>query len=294
MNRLFTIMNWTATEFTVAMKEIQEREESLVRGLPPTSSDLTQQQRKCSIMFELSVNLLRLLEFVVRELPASFLGAESSSVVNVDRLLETMSFVLQHTTVGPDSVLFERIVVGAQHLTVLEKVSRFAILAPVTGILTNLFVAAQERLEEKKSDLNDFVERVASSRIDVACLEYLAHFVTGEVSSKPDLPSQQRLGNFQDFLSALKEVQTEREARVEVDDLEIPEKFLDPITYNLMRDPVALPSKVVVDRSTIVRHLQTDQTDPFSRAELTMEMVEPEEALRGEIEEWMSQQKTTK
>ena len=294
LNRLFTIMNWTATEFTVAMKEIQEREESLVRGLPPTSSDLTQQQRKCSIMFELSVNLLRLLEFVVRELPASFLGAESSSVVNVDRLLETMSFVLQHTTMGPDSVLFERIVVGAQHLTVLEKVSRFAILAPVTGILTNLFVAAQERLEEKKSDQNDFVERVASSRIDVACLEYLAHFVTGEVSSKPDLPSQQRLGNFQDFLSALKEVQTEREARVEVDDLEIPEKFLDPITYNLMRDPVALPSKVVVDRSTIVRHLQTDQTDPFSRAELTMEMVEPEEALRGEIEEWMSQQKTTK
>ena len=87
-------------------------------------------------------------------------------------------------------MLFERIVVGAQHLTVLEKVSRFAILAPVTGILTNLFVAAQERLEEKKSDLNDFVERVASSRIDVACLEYLAHFVTGEVSSKPDLPSQ--------------------------------------------------------------------------------------------------------
>ena len=93
-------------------------------------------------------------------------------------------------------------------------------------------------MEEKKSDLNDFVERVASSRIDVACLEYLAHFVTGEVSSKPDLPSQQRLGNFQDFLSALKEVQTEREARVEVDDLEIPEKFLDPITYNLMRDPL--------------------------------------------------------
>ncbi|KII72053.1 putative ubiquitin conjugation factor E4 [Thelohanellus kitauei] len=42
----------------------------------------------------------------------------------------------------------------------------------------------------------------------------------------------------------------------EPDGDEIPDEFLDPISYTLMRDPVMLPaSKVIVDRSTITKHL---------------------------------------
>lgn len=45
-----------------------------------------------------------------------------------------------------------------------------------------------------------------------------------------------------------------------------PDEFLDPILSILMKDPVILPSsKVVVDRSTISRHLLSDQSDPFNR-----------------------------
>jgi ubiquitin conjugation factor E4 A len=45
-----------------------------------------------------------------------------------------------------------------------------------------------------------------------------------------------------------------------------PEEFLDPILSILMTDPVILPSsKVVVDRTTISRHLLSDQSDPFNR-----------------------------
>lgn len=45
-----------------------------------------------------------------------------------------------------------------------------------------------------------------------------------------------------------------------------PEEFLDPIMSTLMIDPVILPSShVIVDRTTIARHLLSDQTDPFNR-----------------------------
>ncbi|XP_037957885.1 ubiquitin conjugation factor E4 A isoform X2 [Teleopsis dalmanni] len=67
-----------------------------------------------------------------------------------------------------------------------------------------------------------------------------------------------------------------------------PDEYLDPIMSTLMTDPVTLPSsKVTVDRSTIARHLLSDQTDPFNRAPLTMDKVKSNTALKEEIEKWM-------
>ncbi|XP_030377001.1 ubiquitin conjugation factor E4 A [Scaptodrosophila lebanonensis] len=67
-----------------------------------------------------------------------------------------------------------------------------------------------------------------------------------------------------------------------------PEEYLDPIISTLMTDPVVLPSsKVTVDRSTIARHLLSDQTDPFNREPLTMDKVKSNEALKVEIEQWI-------
>ena len=67
-----------------------------------------------------------------------------------------------------------------------------------------------------------------------------------------------------------------------------PDHFLDSILSHLMTDPVRLPnSGCVVDRSTIARHLLSDQTDPFTRAPLTMEQLEPMDELKEEIALWM-------
>ena len=50
----------------------------------------------------------------------------------------------------------------------------------------------------------------------------------------------------------------------------------DPITCLIMDDPVQLPSSGhVMDRSTIARHLLSDERDPFSRAPLKIEQVVP-------------------
>ncbi|KAG9348258.1 hypothetical protein JZ751_001993 [Albula glossodonta] len=63
-----------------------------------------------------------------------------------------------------------------------------------------------------------------------------------------------------------------------------PDEFLDPIMSTLMLDPVLLPSShVTVDRSTIARHLLSDQTDPFNRSPLTMDQIRPNEDLKQQI-----------
>lgn len=78
------------------------------------------------------------------------------------------------------------------------------------------------------------------------------------------------------------------------DDLvaDAPEEFLDAIMGTLMRDPVTLPSSgQTVDRSTIARHILSDQTDPFNRQPLTMDMVIPATDLHLRTEQWLREKK---
>ena len=57
---------------------------------------------------------------------------------------------------------------------------------------------------------------------------------------------------------------------------DVPDELLDPLTFELMRDPVRLPSSnMVVDRSTITQHLLSNNVDPFNRQTLTMDMLQP-------------------
>ncbi|PIO70948.1 u-box domain protein [Teladorsagia circumcincta] len=55
-----------------------------------------------------------------------------------------------------------------------------------------------------------------------------------------------------------------------------PEEFKDPVMDTLMEDPVRLPSGHIMDRKHIMRHLLSSQTNPFNRAPLTEEELEPE------------------
>nr|XP_022317607.1 ubiquitin conjugation factor E4 A-like [Crassostrea virginica] len=71
-----------------------------------------------------------------------------------------------------------------------------------------------------------------------------------------------------------------------------PEEFLDPIMGTLMRDPVTLPSsKNIVDKAVIARHILSDQTDPFNRSPLSLDMVVPNVELKERIEKWIQEKK---
>ena len=66
-----------------------------------------------------------------------------------------------------------------------------------------------------------------------------------------------------------------------------PEEFLDPILSVVMRDPVKLPSsRQTIDRSTLAKHLLSNETDPFNREPLTMDMVHPDLELKERIVQW--------
>ena len=77
--------------------------------------------------------------------------------------------------------------------------------------------------------------------------------------------------------------------QAEVDLGAIPAEFEDPIMGDLMKDPVLLPSKHIVDRSTIVQHLLSDPKDPFTRQPMTVEDAVPQTELRERIEQWRAQ-----
>ena len=69
---------------------------------------------------------------------------------------------------------------------------------------------------------------------------------------------------------------------------EAPEEFVDPLTAELMKSPVELPSGHVVDDSTIRQHLLNELSDPFSRQPLEPENVKPLPDLKKRIEEWLA------
>ncbi|KAK8586823.1 hypothetical protein V6N13_085843 [Hibiscus sabdariffa] len=76
---------------------------------------------------------------------------------------------------------------------------------------------------------------------------------------------------------------------------DIPDEFLDPIQYTLMKDPVILPSsRITLDRPVIQRHLLSDSTDPFNRSHLTAEMLIPNTELKARIEEFVRSQELKK
>lgn len=107
-----------------------------------------------------------------------------------------------------------------------------------------------------------------------------------------------RIGGGAELITELERVSEEvaRLATVQQGDEELlaeaPEEFLDPIMSTLMLDPVTLPSsRVNIDRPTIARHLLSDQTDPFNRSPLTMNMVTSNVELKTKIENWIADKK---
>jgi hypothetical protein len=62
------------------------------------------QQRKCSVIFDISCNLARILEFCTREIPCAFLAG---SDMNLRRLTELVVFILNHIISAANAEFFD-------------------------------------------------------------------------------------------------------------------------------------------------------------------------------------------
>eukprot|EP00249_Psilotum_nudum_P024720 c29275_g1_i2 orf=485-4546(+) len=193
LNRLFNTLNWTISEFSVSLKEMQEQSDQRQLQGP----DL--QQRKCTIMFELSCNLERVLEFFTHELPQAFL---CGSEMNLLRLCEVLMFILNHTTSSADALLFDSTV--RQQGQSPEKMNRAMILAPLVGIILNLFAAQISPNLRTRHDLAETIANVDVSSAAIANFHYLLEY--NWASAFKGDPSLPRLCQLRDFIQKLKAV----------------------------------------------------------------------------------------
>ncbi|XP_047329553.1 E3 ubiquitin-protein ligase RKP [Impatiens glandulifera] len=145
INRLFNMLSWTMTEFSVLIRELLEK-----------CKVLEFQQRKCSVIFDLSCNLARLLELFTREIPQAFL---SGADTNLRRLTELIIFILNYVASEKDPEVFELSV--RRHSQTQEKINRGMILAPLVGIIVNLLDSNVEETADC-NEKNDIVSVFAS------------------------------------------------------------------------------------------------------------------------------------
>ncbi|RKU40882.1 hypothetical protein DL546_001559 [Coniochaeta pulveracea] len=104
--------------------------------------------------------------------------------------------------------------------------------------------------------------------------------------SLKDPAAQEAWLALQQKFAQAKEILDQAEADFGTD---LPPEFEDPIMGDIMNDPVILPSKHVVDRSTIVQHLLSDPKDPYTRQPMTEDDVIPHDELKKQIEAWKAE-----
>ncbi|KAF8843284.1 hypothetical protein BDN67DRAFT_946028 [Paxillus ammoniavirescens] len=108
---------------------------------------------------------------------------------------------------------------------------------------------------------------------------------------KIPLKTEAELEQLRLFVTKVEEAKATIEA--EEDMGEIPDEFLDPLMFTLMRDPVILPSsRAIVDRSTIKSHLLSDAKDPFNRVPLTINDVIPDLELKAKIDAFIAERRS--
>eukprot|EP01083_Nonionella_stella_P007585 21877_1 len=70
-------------------------------------------------------------------------------------------------------------------------------------------------------------------------------------------------------------------------DIEPPKEYQDPITYELMTDPViCIKSGYTYDRKSIVNQIRTNGADPFTRQKITVSDIVPNRLIKDCIDKW--------
>eukprot|EP01063_Lacrimia_lanifica_P002548 TRINITY_DN11341_c0_g1_i1.p1 TRINITY_DN11341_c0_g1~~TRINITY_DN11341_c0_g1_i1.p1 ORF type:complete len:253 (+),score=66.19 TRINITY_DN11341_c0_g1_i1:59-817(+) len=86
------------------------------------------------------------------------------------------------------------------------------------------------------------------------------------------------------FDRCVDEANRNRAARPEADDT--PSAFCDPITFELMEDPVQVPSGHTFERATILEHIARFNNNPLTKEPLAPDALTSNRALADAIAEW--------
>jgi ubiquitin conjugation factor E4 B len=98
------------------------------------------------------------------------------------------------------------------------------------------------------------------------------------------------LRRFEGFSQVVKERKLVLEAD-KVDISDAPEEFLDRVTYELMKEPMRLPSGCIMDHEALQKMLLSRPVDPWTALPLTIEECVPDTELKQQIEEYLAQKR---
>lgn len=92
-----------------------------------------------------------------------------------------------------------------------------------------------------------------------------------------------------DFATQRREVRSafERAEEQETKERIVPDWMVDPITFEVMHDPVITPSGVSYERVAILKHLSTSGLDPLTREKLTKGMLVSNVGLKNACAEFL-------
>eukprot|EP00798_Chlamydomonas_sp_ICE-L_P017518 gene17518-23836_t len=164
LNRLFNTLNWALTDFAVSIADLYDQHMSPARSSSTSTRLATeeqQQQRKATVMFDLTVSLLRLLEYTALNSPEAFL---EPGAIELTRLMELVPFILGHFTIGADAMRLTNILNHQQQNPasrlerniLADKISRAAVLAPIMGLLLGLgYADGWKRAKETGESLSN-------------------------------------------------------------------------------------------------------------------------------------------
>lgn len=262
--------------------------------------------RRGTALFHAAAMLLRLLAALARAAPTVFLEADGG--ILLERCCEAARFVLLLTSLGGAECALFRRALGAVRpppgLYAQRAMTEAALAAPALSCLADLQKAFAARSgdftaagredpaavfartlpwgageeDEAREKLRDLLQTVAPA-------EEGSQGGGGSgggaeaAGVPPQRPGDKSSPAFQ-FAVRVGEAAARRlAAEAARGAAPVPEEFRDPISAEVMTDPVRLPSGHTVDRATALRCIMQDKADPFTRAPLAAEQLEPAGAL---------------
>ncbi|TID15047.1 hypothetical protein CANINC_004718 [Pichia inconspicua] len=261
LNHLQTIHN--------CQKELSRRAKGIKTESDETDEDLQKKladsERSARSYVQLGNKDVLLFNLFTSKTPDSFTITEI-----VDRLAGMLNYNLT-VLVGP----------GYNNLKVSEpekyQFNPVELLSQLLSIFLNLS-RKEEFIKACARDLRSFEPTNFTKALNILKKNY-------------KLPSEKFEKDLLDFVDKVKQTKMEDdEEELELGD--IPDEFLDPLMYTLMKDPVKLPaSKVSMDRSVLKAHLMNDPTDPFNRMPLKLEDATEDVELKEKINRWIQEKR---
>jgi Kip1 ubiquitination-promoting complex protein 1 len=258
INKLFNNLNWTVSELEVAMRNLIQSTQNVFAYEEETQT----LQRRCSIMFELSVSLLRLVEAISLETPRAILDEE----LNIARICELLLYVVSRTTTGPNASIFESVTsLDIMRVGRVSQITRFAILAPVVGILLNLHRPRTTGTEPPKYDVIDTL--LATAQFTMETLDYIAGLAWSAELSPARVDDELR--RLDEFMQDLKNRDAEKKDKeINTSQSADEEGELCPICYADVINTTFLPCKHQSCKRCIQRHMLQSKTCFFCKADV--------------------------